>query len=185
MSIDPDWSLADGPVLFDPVPGAPKEFKPCHLRMHEHLIVPVERRELKVFKLIQFFRKAAPDHEQFEARVLAEYAPLLAQLRDCHGCLINFRDPDQAAAMRGFYRDDSWGFSSEGIAHRAAFCDLWDGAVEYHFDDVRAFTRARQALHARLKMLEQTLFSSTWYVEVDENLVVMPNRDPAPDFYFR
>ena len=33
--------------------------------------------------------------------------------------------------------------------------------------------------------LQEKLFSSLWYVEVDENLIVMPNRDLPPDFYYR
>jgi len=43
----------------------------------------------------------------------------------------------------------------------------------------------RAADQARLRALEEAHFSSCWYVEVDENLVVMPNRNPAPNFYFR
>ena len=49
------------------------------------------------------------------------------------------------------------------------------------------FTSARQLpqLAESLDALEQALFDATWYVEVDENLIVNPNRDPAPEFYFR
>jgi len=87
--------------------------------------------------------------------------------------------------MRGSYADDSWGHSEAGVAHRAAFCALWDGAIEYHFDTLEEFLSARSAWHTPLQVLEQAMFHSLWYVEVDENLVVLPNRDPAPDFYFR
>lgn len=186
LVIDPDWSLADGPFLFDPVPDRPGEFKPCHIRVHEHILVPVERSESKGFKLVAFFRRQ-PDQARttLDAAILGEYAEALTRLAKIRGCLLNFRDDDQDAAMRGFYPDDSWGHSDEGIAHRAAFCALWDGAIEYHFDAVEDFLAARRILNPTLKPMEEKLFEALWYVEVDENLVVLPNRDPAPDYYFR
>lgn len=183
LSIDPDWSLADGPVLFDPVPDRPGEFKPCHLLMHEHILVPVERAERRVFKLMAFFKKkidAGSNPEQ-----MAMYGDMIARLPGLRGCIVNVRDEDQAAAMRGFYSDDSWGLSEEGFSHRADFCVLWDGAIEYHFDNVDSFISSRQRLNDSLRKKEESLFDSLWYVEVDENLVVLPNRDPLPDFYFR
>ena len=62
---------------------------------------------------------------------------------------------------------------------------MWDGASALYFHNVDDFIAARQARHEPMKVLEQALFSSTWYVEVDENMIVMPNRSPAPDFYYR
>jgi hypothetical protein len=179
---DPDWSLADGPVLFDPVPDRPGEFKPCHLLMHEHVLIPVEREEVKSFKLMQFFKnKPNVSNDQ----VLADYAAAASRLPGLNGCILNFRDPDQAAAMRGFYGADTWGLSNEGIDHRSRFCDMWDGAIEYHFTHGNDFVSARRTLHDELSKLESGFFDSIWYVEVDENLVVMPNRNPAPNYYFR
>lgn len=185
LSIDPDWSLADGPVLFEPVPDRPSEFKSCHLRMHEHILAPVEREEKKAFKLMAFFKKGADAADDYEQQVLAEYGTLIARLPGLNGCIVNFRDQDQAAAMRGFYADDAWGLSEEGIRHRANFCSLWDGAIEYHFDKAENFISARHLLNDVLCEKEAALFESLWYVEVDENLVVLPNRLPSPDFYFR
>ena len=179
---DPDWSMADGPVLFDPVPDRPGEFKPCHLLMHEHILIPVERQEHKSFKLMQFF-KHKPDISNDQ--VLADYAAAASKLPGMNGCILNFRDPDQAAAMRGFYGDDTWGFSDEGVDHRARFCAMWDGAIEYHFTLSNDFVAARRTLHNELSNLESEFFDSVWYVEVDENLIVMPNRNPAPNYYFR
>ncbi len=179
---DPDWSMADGPVLFDPVPDRPGEFKPCHLLMHEHILIPVERQEHKSFKLMQFFKhKPNISNDQ----VLADYAAAASKLPGMNGCILNFRDPDQAAAMRGFYGDDTWGLSDEGIDHRARFCAMWDGAIEYHFTLSNDFVAARRTLHNELSNLESEFFDSVWYVEVDENLIVMPNRNPAPNYYFR
>jgi len=56
LVVDPDWSLDDGPVLFDPAPGWPGQFKPCHLHMHERILLPVERAEHKGFKAVAFFK---------------------------------------------------------------------------------------------------------------------------------
>ena len=182
LVVDPDWSQADGPFLFDPVPDRPGEFKPCHLSMHEHILIPVERQERKSLKLIQFF-KHKPNISNNQ--VLADYAAAASNLPGLNGCILNFRDPDQAAAMRGFYGDDTWGLSDEGIDHRSRFCDMWDGAVEYHFTQSKDFVSARGTLNNELAKLESEFFDSIWYVEVDENLVVMPNRNPAPNYYFR
>ena len=182
LVVDPDWSLADGPVLFDPVPDRPGEFKPCHLLMHEHILVPVERHERKSFKLMQFFKNHPNINNE---QVLAEYATEVSKLPGLNGCILNFRDSDQAAAMRGFYGEDTWGLSDEGIAHRARFCAMWDGAIEYHFTHSNDFVAARRTLHNELSNLESEFFDSVWYVEVDENLIVMPNRNPAPNYYFR
>jgi hypothetical protein len=33
--------------------------------------------------------------------------------------------------------------------------------------------------------MERDLFAANWIVEVDENLIVLPNRNPPPNFYFR
>ena len=87
--------------------------------------------------------------------------------------------------MRGFYGDDTWGLSDEGIAHRARFCAMWDGAIEFHFTHSNDFVSARGTLNDKLTTLESAFFDSVWYVEVDENLVVMPNRTPPPNYYFR
>lgn len=183
LTIDPDWSLDDGPRLFDPVPDRPGEFKPCHLLMHEHEVLPVERGEFKTFKLIQFFK--LKDSQASTDALLQGYAPIVQSWRGCNGCLINFRDPDQDAAMRGFYGEHTWGHSAEGRAHRAEFCDYFDGAIEYHFSNVDAFVAARRASQAVLGAIDKKLMSACWYVEVDENLVVLPNRKPAPSYYYR
>ncbi len=182
LVIDPDWSLDDGPFLFDPVPDRPGEFKPCHILMHEEIIKPVERQEARVYKLMQFF-KFKPGIDQ--AEVTQTYAPLLNRMTRNQGCIINYRDADEAAAMRGFYPDDSWGHSDEGVGHRQEFCAMWDGAIEHYFADLDSFLNERQVLGEAIANAEQTLFAANWYIAIDENLVVMPNRNPPPSFYFR
>ena len=180
LSIDPDWSLDDGPVLFDPVADRPGEFKPCHLLMHEHFVRDVERSEAKVYKLMQFFKYS---EGITHSDIKQQYAPLLSRYPNSQGCIINFRDEDREAAMRGFYPDDSWGHSDEGLEHRREFCEMWDGAIEHYYTDLDDFLADRAAINPA--DVEQQLFQSNWYVPIDENLVVMPNRNPPPDFYFR
>lgn len=184
LVIDPDWTLDECPCIFDPV--SPDDFRSCHLQMHEHVIKDVEREEKRIFKLMQFYKKREGlSDKDFQHRVLTDYAPLLGSAESIQGLTVNFRDQDQASAMRGFIPDDAWGLSDDGVAHRAAFCEMWDGASALYFHNVDDFIAARQARHEKMKVLEQSLFSSTWYVEVDENMIVMPNRSPAPDFYYR
>jgi hypothetical protein len=188
LSEDPDWRLDDGPFLFDPVPGGGGEFRSHHLHMEEHLVVPVQRPEYKLTKLMQFYRRSQSlSGSEFESAVLGRYAQLTSRLVGLQGYTVNFRDPDQESAMRDFFAPDSWGFSEEGRAQRQAFCAQWDGAAELFFDTVDAFVAARSDddLHAELRELEAELFEAVWYVEVDENIIVMPNRDPAPEFYYR
>lgn len=188
LKVDPDWTLGDGPCLFDPLPDRPKEFRSFHLHMDEHIVVPVERPEHKLTKLMLFFRRnPVLDEPVFQQGVLNQYASLTGRLAGLYGCTLNFRDPDQEAAFRGFVLADAWAFSPEGYATRRAFCALWDGAIELHVDSVEAFVAARSApdLHPQLCALERHLFSAQWYVEVDENMIVMPNRAAAPKFYYR
>jgi hypothetical protein len=188
LAIDPDWTYSHGIHVFDGLPDRPGQFRSYHLRMNEHIVVPVERPERKLAKLILFFkRKAGISESAFEREVLTTYAPTIARLRGLHGCLLNFRDPDQEAAFRGYYPDTAWWNSEEGYAMRTRFCGLWDGAFELLFDSVEAFVAARSAadLHPLLCAQERQLFDANWYVQVDENIIVMPNRDPAPAFYYR
>jgi hypothetical protein len=188
LAIDPDWTYSHGIHVFDGLPDRPGQFRSYHLRMNEHIVVPVERPERKLAKLILFFkRRAGLTDAAFEREVLTTYAPALARLRGLHGCLLNFRDPDQEAAFRGYYPDTAWWNSEEGYTMRRHFCGMWDGALELLFDSVDAFVAARSAadVHPLLCALERHLFDANWYVEVDENIIVMPNRDPAPPFYYR
>ena len=188
LVVDPDWSLADSPHLFMPAPDNPNQFQAVHLHMLEHVAVPVLRFEQKQTKLIQFFRKREDlSTRAFTTRLMDEYVPLAATLPGLNGYIANLRDPDQEAAMRGFFAPDDWVFGDEGTAHRREFCALWHGAMELFFPSVDAFVHARsqQPVARTLRALEEALFDSVFYIEVDENLIVLPNRDPAPDFYFR
>ncbi len=188
LVVDPDWSLADSPHLFMPAPDDPNQFRAHHLHMEEHVIVPVRRPEFKLTKLIQFFQKRTDlSDEDFSRRLLEEYAPLAATMQGLRGFVVNLRDPDEEAALRDFFAPNDWVFSEDGTAARREFCALWRGDNELHFDSIADFVRARTDPRVRepMRALEAELFESLWYIEVDENLIVIPNRDPAPDFYFR
>lgn len=188
LCMDPDWTYGHGMHVFDGVPERPGEFRSYHLRMIEHIVVPVERPEHKLTKLMLFFkRRAGLAEAAFERRVLGDYATTLGQLPGLHGCILNFRDPDREAAFRGYFPEAGWWNSAEGHAMRSHFCGFWDGALELHFESVDAFVAARRGarLNPRISALENELFDAHWYVEVDENIIVMPNRDPAPAFYYR
>lgn len=188
LAIDPDRTPDDGPYLFDEIPDSGGDFRSHHLRMDEHVMLPVERVEYKQTKLVQFFRRnPAVPVDAFRAGVLTRHAPLAAKMKGLNGYIANFRDPDQEAAIRGFYPGGSWRFSAEGRAFSEAFCSLWDGANELWFDSLDAFKAARTApdIAPELDALERHLFEAVWLVEVDESVIVMPNRDPAPAFYYR
>lgn len=188
LVVDPDWSLADSPHLFKPSPIDPNKFCAFHLRMHEQVVVPVRRPERKMTKLIQFFQKQpALSEPEFQQRLTEEYYPLAGSMPGLHGYSGNLRDLDEEAAMRDFFAADDWVFSTDGTAERRAFCAMWRGANELFFENMADFAAARseQRLRAPLVALERELFSAVWYVEVDENLIVLPNRAARPEFYFR
>jgi len=202
LSIDEDWTFDDGPFLFDPVESAPGESAPgesaqgesaqgefhsYHLHMEEHLFLPVSRPEHKVTKILQFFRRApALSRNDFQAKVLDDYATASSRLPGLLGYVVNFTDENQDAAIEGYYPAESWRFTEAGRTHRAEFSALWDGVTEMHFESLGDFSNAMDSpLHQQLLASEKNLFEALWYLEVDENLIVMPNRDPAPDFYFR
>ena len=188
LVIDPDWSLGDSPYLFRPAPDDPTKFCAHHLHMLEFVELSVRRPEYKLTKIMHFFkRRSGLDVSDFESMWQQEYLPLAASLPGLRGYIGNLRDADQEAALRDFFAPDDWVFSPDGTAEREAFCAMWDGASELFFDQVEDFSAARQATWVGdyLDELERELFDATWYMEVDENLIVNPNRDAPPDFYFR
>ncbi len=186
LVVDPDWSLADSPHLFMPAPDNPAQFQAIHLHMRETLVVPVVRPETKITKLMHFFKRREDLAEDaWMTQLETAYAPDVGRLRGLLGCTLNLRDPDQEAAMRGFFADDEWIFGPQATAARREFCGLWDGALELFFASLDDFQVARSEVHEALKRAEEQLFARSWFVEVDENLIVNPNRAPAPDFYFR
>jgi len=165
LSIDADWPGTDGPYLFDSPAGGRVT---GHWPVAEHVLLPVVRPERQQTKLLQFFRRhPARPPGTFRSAVLDRYARLTARMSGLEGYTVNFRSSDKAPATD--------------------FRDLWDGVCELHLDSLDAFATARADLdlHPDLCGLERHLFEALWYAEADENVIVMPNRDPAPDFYYR
>ncbi len=188
LAFDPDWTLSDGPYLFDRVSEESSEFRSYHTRVHETVIRPVLRAERRPYKLVQFFRaNERLSAARFRERLFDEYLVECAGLAGLNGLVANLRDPDIDAAVAGYYPETHWCFSTEGRVFREHFFTLWDGGCEFFFDDAQAFleSRRKHPRRAHLMALERELFRAIWYVSVDENIIVMPNRDPAPSFYHR
>ncbi len=89
--------------------------------------------------------------------------------------------------MTGFFAADAEGFTAQGSAIRETFYAGWDGMTEFWFDDAQQFVdgRSQSLLSAQLQAIEQPLMSAVYYRVVDETVAVLPNRSPAPNYYFR
>ncbi len=90
--------------------------------------------------------------------------------------------------MTGFFPPDAEGFTPAGTAIRQGFYDHWDLMLEYWLEDNQSFVQGRTPGHRGaddLLAMEQSLCQRSFYREVDETVAVLPNRAPAPDFYFR
>jgi len=161
--------------------GAPFQF-----HVNERVCKPVGRPEHKLFKLAQFGKRReglAP--ELFDAYWAGCYAGLVGKLPGLRGMVVNLRSP--LDVMSGFFAPDAECYTKQGIARRERFYNQWDGIAEYWFDSPEHYAAARsdQALNEQLTVMEDTLFERCFYREVDETVAVMPNRHPAPAFYYR
>ena len=188
LSIDESWSLADGPFLFDRVEKNSQQFKSNHLRVIEKEITPVIRPEKKIIKIIQFFElKDEFKQNNSDKNAIEKFISLLKNIEGLHGLTQNLQDSDIDSAVKDFYPKDSWCFSEEGKNERQIFFNLWDGATEIYINKHENFVRGILNLQENneFKTLQEKLFKSIWYVEVDENLIVLPNREPLPNYYYR
>jgi len=176
LSVDADWSPADVPYLFDNA--ALRNGWPVHDPVEEHRLLPVERPERKLTKLLQFVRRHPTQSETaFRTALIDRYARLTASMASLRGYTVNL--PVLGATAHRREDPDARAAKSPGTG--------WDAVCELHVDSLDDFRAGRSdlALHPQLCLLERHLFEALWYSEVDENVVVMPNRDPAPAFYFR
>ena len=156
--------------------------------MDEAIIIPVYRPERKLTKIIQFFKKHDfMERLDFRDTILSNYAKELSSIEGLKGLTLNFRDHNIDSAINDFYPANGWHFSKQGNHERSQFASLWDGIFEMYFDNIDAFKvgRMTSTLNQTLTALDRKLFSSVWYIEVDESVIIVPNRDPAPDFYYR
>lgn len=168
----------DGPWLYG---GSPFQFM-----VVEHVALAVRRPERKLFKLAQFAaQQPGLPAELFRSYVSGRYAARLAQLPGLRGLVMNFRTP--LDVMSKFFEPEAEAFTPKGIAERERFFGAWDCITELWFDRVDQFVDGRQAeaLAPHLEALESELFASVCYREVDETIVVLPNRAPAPAYYHR
>lgn len=179
LSVDPDWCAEDARYLFDGA-GAGSGW-PVHRQVEEHRLVAVERPERKLTKVLLFFRRhPAQSESALRSALLGRHAELVMAMAGLRGCTLNLRLPDRATAVFGVAEGDS-------VLDPAPVWSLWDGVLEFYFDSIEAFRAARSdlGLHPELTALQRHLFEAVWYVEVDENVIVMPNRERAPAVYYR
>jgi hypothetical protein len=142
----------------------------------------------KISKIIQFFKKnPSISDKEFNNEFFNSYNKLFLNIPNIFGLTVNFRDKNINTAVKDFFPKSAWCFSEEGKKERKFFAELWDGITEIHVNRSEDFIREILRLSKKPGFIElqEKLFSSIWYVEVDENLIVLPNRDPSPDFYYR
>ncbi len=188
LSLDESWTLGDGPFLFDNVESKSGQFRSNHLRVSERQMLPVFRPEKKISKIIQFFKKnPSINDKEFNNEFFNSYNKLFLNIPNIFGLTVNFRDKNINTAVKDFFPKNAWCFSEEGKKERKFFAELWDGITEIHVNRSEDFIKEILRLSKKPDFIElqEKLFSSIWYVEVDENLIVLPNRDPSPDFYYR
>ena len=188
LSFDETWTLGDGPFLFDRVENKTDQFKSNHLKVNEKVILPIIRPEKKISKIIQFFKKnPSLTEKEFNDEFYNSYIKLFLEIKNILGLAVNFRDKNINSAVKDFFPKNAWCFSKEGKKERKFFADLWNGITEIYLDNSEDFIEEilRFSKEKKFNELQEKLFSSLWYVEVDENLIVMPNRDLPPDFYYR
>jgi hypothetical protein len=159
---------------------------PIQFHIDESVALPVRRPERKLFKLVQFAKRPAGlSFEEFRAYWTGRYAAHVNRIPGLRGHVINFRTG--LDVMTAFFPQNAEAFTPEGEVRRNAFFDTWDGMAELWFDSPAQFVagRADPVLGPKLDALEREQFGAVFYREVDETVAVLPNRGPAPDFYYR
>ena len=180
LMMDPDVASIGGDL------GALFEGSPFQLHADEHVAVPVRRPERKLFKLVQFVKRAdLITPEEFRAYYTGRWCAHSARMPGLRGLIVNIRTALDVST--GFYPPESEAFTEAGLARRLGFFNTWDGFAEYWFDSPEQFVDGREDLErvGVLDALETDLFKSVYYREVDETIAVNPNRAPAPEFYYR
>ena len=148
---------------------------PFQFHVDEYVIRPVERPERKLLKVVQFVkRNEALAPELFRSYLTGGLTKVAAQT-GLHGMVVNFRTP--LDVMTGFFPPDAEGFTEQGTAIRERFYASWDCMIEYWL--------AEPVVFSSVAISDQALFARSFYREVDETVAVLPNRSPAPNFYFR
>ncbi len=159
---------------------------PFQFCVDESIKLPVIRLERKMFKVVQFI-KAPTDLSAilFRSYLTGRYCSALSMMSNLKGLVLNLRT--SLDVMTGFFAPDSEAFTEAGKERRNSFYRNWDGMIEYWFEHPDAFfsNRFDERISSHLNGMENELFISSFFREVDETVAVMPNRNPAPDFYHR
>ncbi len=159
---------------------------PFQFHVEEQVVVPVERPERKLLKLVQFVKR--PDDlapELFRAYLGGRYASLLAASPDVCGLVVNHRTP--VDVMTGFFKPDAEGFTAAGTELRERFYSYWDAMMEIWLTSTEGLVQTIDASPAAddLSAWQARLGARSIWREVDETVAVLPNRAPPPDFYHR
>ena len=159
---------------------------PFQFHVEEQVVVPVERPERKLLKLVQFVKR--PDDlapELFRAYLGGRYASLLATSPGICGLVVNHRTPIDV--MTGFFKPDAEGFTAAGTERRERFLSYWDAMVEIWLSSADGLVQTLGSGQTAedLSAWQARLAARSFWREVDETVAVLPNRAPPPDFYHR
>ncbi|EED35787.1 hypothetical protein NOR51B_1734 [Luminiphilus syltensis NOR5-1B] len=157
---------------------------PLSFAVDEHVVLPVRRPEHKVFKLVQLGRKkeGVSDHE-FRSAWCTQYADQVRAAPGLLGYTVNF--PQLTDVKTDFYPPGSSVFSPQATERELDFHRRWDGYAELWFTTPEHFVDWRSTMHDALRPIEAEWFDHWCYVEVDETVVVLPDRSAAAPFYHR
>ena len=159
---------------------------PFQFCVDESVQLPVIRPEKKLFKVVQFVKRP---HDLpavlFRSYLAGKYCSAVSNIQGMRGLILNLRT--SLDIMNGFFTPESEGFTVSGVNRRELFYSLWDGIVEYWFEDADSFFahRTDSQLNSYLHRLESELFAASFYREVDETVAVIPNRNQPDNFYHR
>jgi hypothetical protein len=121
--------------------------------------------------------------EAFRAGWSGTYGRLFRRTPGLLGHIVNF--PTTLDVMTGFFAPDTGAYEDEEVTRRQAFLDCFDGIAEYWWSSPEAMVAGHRKAAAALAAQEAALFDSHYFCEVDETVVVLPDRSVPPPYYHR
>ncbi|EED35461.1 hypothetical protein NOR51B_1406 [Luminiphilus syltensis NOR5-1B] len=157
---------------------------PIQFQVIEEVLQPVGRPEHKIFKVLQFAkRRSDVSNEMFQRDWTGACGKLSGQVPGLLGMIINF--PTSLDVMSGFFAPETGAFDDSEIVRREAFRAGFDAITEYWWVDPDAMASWQSSMRAELREEEKRLFETGFFCEVDETVVVLPDRSEPPCFYHR
>jgi len=154
------------------------------VQFEEHQAVPVCRPEHKVFKLALFTRRQRDlSPACFKSTFIGSYSALVRNAPGLLGFILNF----PASSCTVSVLDGEWpSWSESNPQPDENTTELgFNGMAEFWFTSPGAFASWRENSAQQLRVLERDLFESLVFREVDESVVVLPDRLPPATFYHR